>query len=197
MPYAYLHEALSQQLGEGYDSQKIREGLSITYKGETVLNEVENQIKSIVTNSPLQGFMSEHREELVVAMRNESDRQVIIMALVAARYPFCYQMLCAFANQLRLQDTVSTALMKRVIGNVYGLNVKIDKAFHSALSTLVETGMVVKEKEGVYSAALPHAINHRIARALWEESFYINNPLWSRENTDDLIFEPYFRYITN
>lgn len=197
IPIDALHNAFSLYIRGYYDRQIVKEQLAITYQGQTALKEVESQINSIVTNSPMDSFIKEHTSEILAALNSGSDREVVLVALIAARYPFCYQLLCAFASQFRLQDEVNTALMKRIIGNTYGLNVKIDKAFHSVLSSMVEANMITKIKDGLYGVSPTHKASYDITNEMWRESFYVNNPLWNRENTEDLIFEPYFRFIDN
>lgn len=190
-----LYLAFTLYLDEGYDQQRVIEMLSLTYNGETSRNEVEYQLRSIVTCSPIKEYIDSHREELVRAMKNEVDRQVILCAITTARYPFCYNILWAFATQFRLQDEVNTALMKRVIGNMYGMNIKMDKAYHSGLSCMVEAKMIDKVKEGVYQAAPVHVCTSKIAYDIWVESFFQNSPNFPRENEFDLIFEPFMKYV--
>ena len=39
------------------------------------------------------------------------------------------------------------------------------------------------------------SFQYAVTLDLWKESFFINEPLYNREEQDEILFEPYFKYI--
>lgn len=195
LPLDVMAEALRMCLEDCWDDQSLRETLQTEYEGENRIKKAIAELKTTVARSVMMPILQENKDAVLKALKNKNDRNVILTAIVNARSPFCYDVTTALASQFRLQDEINTDLLTRLIGKKYGYNKSILNTLYRVVPQLIEGGMIVRPKTGLFQPAPAIHITYDITKTLWRESFYVNNPLWNRNNTEDLIFEPYFRYI--
>ena len=63
-----------------------------------------------------------------------------------------------------------------------------------AIPQMVEAELFARIKPGLYEFTEPQRPAHAITLAIWKESYYVNEPLVSRED-EEYVFHPYFRFI--
>ena len=194
MPLDILHIALEQELQCIDDASRIEELLRSEYQGENRIKKAFNQIKSTIKSNPLKGYLDEHRDEILNALKSKTDRNLILTAVTAARYSFCYDVLVAFGKQFRLQDMVNSDVLCRLIGVKYGANKSVNNTLYYIIPQLAEAQMFSRPAPGEYTYLDPQQPGHKITLEIWKESYYVNEQLVSRDG-DDYIFHPYFRFI--
>lgn len=99
------------------------------------------------------------------------------------------------AKQFRLQDEINTDLILRMLGAKYGANKSVYNVQINAVAQMLEAKLIKRAKVGVYEFGEPQKPLHKVTEDLWRESYFINEPLANREDTESVIFEPYFRYL--
>lgn len=196
LPLDVVADALRMFLNDAWNEQELKEALSTEYTGENRIRKAIQEIERTIPRSQLHNFLLANKTEILEALNTKDDRNIILIALINARSPFCYEVACALASQFRLQDEVTTELLSRLVGKKYGYNKSVLNALYRAVPQLAEAGLVLRPKVGVYQEAEKKTPIHEITRTIWRESFYANNPLWSREYTEDLLFEPYFKFLS-
>lgn len=194
MPLDILQVALEQELQGINDDSRIEELLRTEYQGENRLKKASRQIRTTIKMNPMHDYLIEHSEEVLAALKVKADRNLILSAIVAARYPFCFDVLVAMGKQFRLQDVVSSDVLKRLIGAKYGANKSCENTLYCAVPQMVEAQLFSRPIAGEYAYAEPQAPTHKITWELWKESYYANEPLTSRDD-DGYLFHPYFRFI--
>ena len=196
IPLDILYDALKMHLTEGIDDQRLKELAKLRFQGESGIWRTTNHIKAVLNDENIAPFLQLHKDKLLTAIET-TDRNIILLAIINAHFPFQYFIFTTLAAQFRLQDEVNRQLLSRLIGTKYTFNMASEKAMKVVLQHMIEAEVLQRIQLGVYAPTEPVVTKNAITADIWRESFFINNPLWNRENTDDLIFEPYFRYIAN
>ena len=137
----------------------------------------------------------ERKDEVLAAVKSEPDRNLILSALIVARYPFCYDLFCLLAKQFRLQDCINTDLILRMVGAKYGANKSVYNVQINAVAQMLEAKLLNRVKVGVYEFAEAQKPAHKVTFDVWRESYYVNEPLANREDEESLLYEPYFKYV--
>ena len=106
-----------------------------------------------------------------------------------------YDTYCLMAKQFRLQDEINRDLLIRMLGIKYGANKSVQNVQINVTAQMVECDLINRAKMGVYTYAEPQKPMYPITLRVWQESYFINEPLANREDEDSLMFEPFFRYI--
>lgn len=194
MPLDILYLAVEQELRGIDDYDKIDETIRAQFQGENRAINTLKQIRSTVRNSPIHDFLIEHKDELLLAMKNKTDRNLILTAITSARFSFFYHVLGILGKQFRIQDDVSIDLLKRLVAVKYGSNKSVENKLYIALPQMVEACLFSRPKVGLYVFSEPLPAEHKITFALWKECYFANEPLANRES-EDYIFHPYFRFI--
>lgn len=196
IPLFVLKEALLAFISDGtVDVNNIKQMLQADYAGENRIKKTYNQVNSVITNSPLTPFIQEHGAQLADAVKSATDQPLILTALICGRYHFCYQVAKILAKQFRQQDIVSSQLLDKLISEIYGYNKSTQNSRNCAVPQLIEAGLIARPQPAMYEAVDPIAPVNQVTIDLWKEAFFANEPLFNRENEEDLFFEPFFRYI--
>lgn len=153
------------------------------------------QVKTTLADNQLVELSKERKDEVLAALRSPADKNLILSAVIVARYPFCYDLFCMLAKQFRLQDEINTDLILRMLGAKYGANKSVYNVQINAVAQMLEAKLLKRVKVGVYEFGEPQKPLHKVTKDLWRESYFINEPLANREDTESVIFEPYFRYL--
>ena len=197
IPLHILEIALSDFLHDRFDENYIKELLQSEYAGKNRVNKALGQIKSVITKNQLTPFLINNKQSLLIALNNKTDKNIILTALICGRYPFCYNVLITMGKLFRVQDTVSSDLIQRQIGQKYGNNKSCLNSLYCAIPQMIDTNMFARPQARSYEITEPQIITHNITWQIWKECFYVNNPIYNRDDTESLSFEPFFRFIKN
>ena len=197
IPLHILDIALSDFLHDRFDENYIKELLQSEYAGKNRVNKALGQIKSVITKNQLTPFLINNKQSLLIALNNKTDKNIILTALICGRYPFCYNVLITMGKLFRVQDTVSSDLIQRQIGQKYGNNKSCLNSLYCAIPQMIDTNMFARPKPSAYEISEPQMITHKVTWKIWKECFYVNNPIYNRDDTESLSFEPFFRFIKN
>ncbi len=195
IPMDILLEAFKAELKDDLDLERISELINTEYAGENRQKKGFNQVKTTLTDNALVVYCKGRKDEVISALQSPADRNLILSAVIAARYPFCYDLFCVLAKQFRLQDEVNKNLILRMIAAKYGANKSVYNVQINAVAQMLEACLITRAKVGVYMFAQPQKPAHSITYDVWRESYFINEPLVSREDAEGVTFEPYFRYL--
>ena len=195
IPMDILLEALRAELNDEQDLERLSQLINTEYAGENRQKKGFRQVKTTLAGNPLVSFAKEHKDEVLAALKSVPDRNLILSALMVARYPVCYDTYCLMAKQFRLQDEISRDLIIRMLGAKYGANKSVKNVQINVTAQMLECELIKRDKMGVYAYAEPQKPMHKVTYELWRESYFVNEPLANREDTDSVLFEPFFRYI--
>ena len=195
IPLDILLQAIQAVLEDKLDEERLVELIATEYAGENRQRKGVHQIRTTIINNPILEYCKEHKVEVLSAIKSESDRNLILSAVIVARYPFCFDLFGILANQFRLQDEINTDLILRLLGAKYGANKSVYNVQINAVAQMLEAGLIQRKTVGVYTFPGALKANHKITYEIWKESYYINVPLANRDDSECIFFEPYFRYI--
>ena len=195
IPMDILLEAFRAELNDEQDLERLSQLVNTEYAGENRQKKGFRQVKTTLAGNMLVPLAKEHKAEVLTALKSVPDRNLILSALMVARYPVCYDTYCLMAKQFRLQDEINRDLIVRMLGAKYGANKSVQNVQINVVAQMLECELIQRSKVGVYAYAEPQKPVHPITLRLWQESYFINEPLANREDTESVMFEPYFRYI--
>lgn len=153
---------------------------------------VTKELTKVVEKNAIIPFLMEHKEQVLNAMQYKADRAIIVAALYNSAFPFSYEEVCILGKYFHVQDQVSRKLLEEKISEIYGFNKAISNAIDYSIPTLVEAGFIERPTTGIYTRPSLNATTE-IALATYNESFFLNNPLLSRNNDYDE--SPYFEFV--
>lgn len=195
IPMDILLEALRAELNEEQDLERLSQLVNTEYAGENRQKKGFRQVKTTLAGNPLVSFAKERKDEVMAALKSVPDRNLILSAVMVARYPVCYDTYCLMAKQFRLQDEISRDLIIRMLGTKYGANKSVQNVQINVTAQMVECGLIKRDKMGVYAYAEPQRPLYPITHQMWQESYFLNEPLANREDTESVLFEPFFKYL--
>jgi len=195
IPMDILLEAFRAELNGEQDLERLSQLVNTEYAGENRQKKGFRQVKTTLAENPVVSFAKERKEEVLAALKSTPDKNLILSALMVGRYPVCYDTYCLMAKQFRLQDEISRDLIIRMLGTKYGANKSVQNVQINVVAQMLECELIRRDKLGVYAYAEPQKPLHKVTYAIWQEGYFVNEPLASREDSDGLMFEPYFRYI--
>ncbi len=195
IPMDILLEAFKAELKDDLDLERISELINTEYAGENRQKKGFNQVKTTLTDNALVVYCKGRKDEVISALQSPADRNLILSAVIAARYPFYYDLFCVLAKQFRLQDEVNKNLILRMIAAKYGANKSVYNVQINAVAQMLEACLITRAKVGVYMFAQPQKPAHSITYDVWRESYFINERLVNKEDAESVMFEPYFRYL--
>lgn len=195
IPMDILLEAFRAELNDEQDLERLSQLINTEYAGENRQKKGFRQVKTTLSDNPIVAMCRERKDEVIAALKSEPDRNLILSALVVARYPFCYDLFCLLAKQFRLQDYINTDLILRMLGTKYGANKSVYNVQINAVAQMLEAKLINRVKVGVYEFAEAKKPVHKVSLDVWKESYFVNEPLANREDEESLLYEPFFKYV--
>lgn len=195
IPLDIMTLALERMLRGENDEAYIEELLFAQFQSHDRARKTRSAIFGILERGPMTDYLMRHAPSLLAALKSPNDRSLILIALCCARYGFCYDIAVTMSNQFRVNETVSREMLDKRISAKYGLNKSVRNATDCAVPQMVEAGLLRRIKPGIYESVPPMSFQYAVTLDLWKESFFINEPLYNREEQDEILFEPYFKYI--
>ena len=193
IPLDALHIALTCYLTDSYDENYILEQLKLEFKGENRIKKSLRIINKIVRKNPLNNFILENRDELLLAMRRKEDRNSILITLLNTSFPFSFEVFCFFGKYLSVQEIINTATISKSISNLYGGNRATEIGLYSVIPMFIEAGILNRPKTGLYELNKNFYVNSKIASAIFLESFKLNQNIDSIQ--DYQLQNPYFKLL--
>ena len=175
-----------------YNKDFARSLAEIEFQGENRLNKAVRELSKVVEKNKLIPFLTEHKSEIIEALQYRGDKALIIAALYNSAFPFSYEETCILGKYLHVQDQVSRNLLKEKLSEIYGYNKNLSNAIDYSMPTLVEAGFILRPDAGIYQKA-SISLSSEIAAKVYTESFFINNPLLSRDSYYEE--SPYFEFV--
>lgn len=137
----------------------------------------------------------QNKTKILAALKIPFEANVIAISLINVRFPFCYYFTALLAKYMRLETELSRDTINKLVGKDYPLNGTCKKAIRVSLTQLIDMGVIKRIKIGLYAWNEPISVKNKITAKLWAESFFINNQLLDRTDTELQLFDPYFLYI--
>ncbi|WP_332029434.1 hypothetical protein [Kaistella sp.] len=193
IPLEILAVALHGYLTSNYNENYMLEQLRLEFKGENRIRKALRIIGKIITDNPMQKMLQEKNEEILLALKKKDDRNLILISLLNAAFPFSFHVLQIFGKYLAVQEMVSTETVLRTLSASYGGNRATENGLYSVVPMFIQAGLLRRPKIGLYVLNESFTPGSDIAAKLFEESFVSVNRITDLHERS--VMDPYFIYI--
>jgi hypothetical protein len=193
IPLYVLAAALESFLNETYSNEYVLEQLRLEYDGENRLKKALRIVNRIIPKNPMVDVVLEHKESLNNILKRKTDRDLILIALLNAAFPFSFDVLKAFGKFFAVQDVINADTVKKSISNIYGGNRATENGIYSVVPMFLEAGFFERPKSGIYQFNTAMNISSPIAKEIYELSYKRN--VGSDELLDYQLMDPYFMFV--
>ena len=193
IPLDTLYAALESFLNGSYSNEYILEQLRLEFNGENRLKKALRIVNKIIQKNPLNDFLLLNAGEIKNAIKKKTDRDIILISLLNAAFPFSFYVLKTFGKYFAVQDIINTETIKKPISNIYGGNRAMENGLYSVVPMFIEAGFFTRPKAGVYELKNKLHISSAITRQIYIESYKTNNNLDAIH--EHQMREPYFMFI--
>lgn len=192
IPITTLELALKAVLDGQYDEAYAEELMRMDYRGENRINKAVKIVSKLTRLNPLMPYLMENAEKVKLALKNEDDKALILIALVNASYEFCYDVTTTLGKYFHAQKEVGTSLIVSKLSSKYGTNRSLPNGLYCILPMLLEAGFLLRPQVGIYQIKRldPQTI---IALEIYKRSFFQNNPMLTETYQCENHF--YFEFI--
>jgi hypothetical protein len=126
---------------------------------------------------------------------SQSDKQVLILCLVAITFPITYDLLISLGSAFKVQHQINRALINSKLSAVYGSNRTLDIAIDSIIPMVIELGTIKRTRISIYEIEE----NKTIKNPLISELFIYTDIKLSGSKTilfEDLQVRPWYMYYS-
>jgi hypothetical protein len=195
IPLYTLYASLDAHLNGHYSNDYVLEQLRLEFEGENRLKKALRIVNKIIKNSPLKSFIEVNRDEIKAALKRKTDRDIILIALLNAAFPFSFDVLKIYGKYFAVQELINADTIKKAISNIYGGNRATENGIYSVVPMFLEAGFFSRPKQGIYEFKESLPISNKLTYEIYVESFKLNN---KTENLQDYeLLDPYFNFIAN
>jgi hypothetical protein len=193
IPLDTLYAGLESYLNDNYSVDYMVEQLRLEFKGENRIRKSVEIVNKVIFHNPLTSFVSQNKEQIKQAIKKKHDRSIILIALVNSAFPFSYDTLQFLGKYLSVQDLVNRETIKKSLANIYGGNRATDNAIDSVVPMLIEAGLIIRPKPGVYQRNMPMLTTSAITREIYLKSYKTHNAL--EDIQEYQLRDPYFLFM--
>ena len=137
IPLDTLHAALEAFLNDAYSNDYVLEQLRLEYSGENRLKKALRIVNKIIINNPEVDFINENKQIILKALRNKTDRNIILISLLNIAFPFSFDVLHTFTKFFNVQSVINSETVKKSISNVYGGNRATENGIYSVVPMFI------------------------------------------------------------
>lgn len=193
IPLDTLYAALESFLNGSYSNEYILEQLRLEFNGENRLKKALRIVNKIIQKNPLNDFLLLNAGEIKNAIKKKTDRDIILISLLNAAFPFSFDVLKTFGKYFAVQDILNTETIKKPISNIYGGNRAMENGLYSVVPMFIEADIFQRPKQGIYELRNKLAYSAAITEQLYIESFKVNNSIEDIQDFQKM--DPYFIFL--
>jgi hypothetical protein len=189
IPLSILETALFTLLNDEYSEDYILELLRTEFTGENRIKKALRIVNKIVLNNPLKDFLLENKNQLLIALRIRTDKNVILISLLNSAYSFSHFTLETLGKLFSAQSLINKESLNRHIGKQFGSNRGTENALYSVIPMFLDADLFSRPKIGYYEFQSAVIIQNPITYQLYRESNIIIQRSMANENS------PYFLFV--
>lgn len=194
IPLSILETSLISYLNGTYSTDYVTEQLSIEFEGVNRVKKTRIMVNHIIANNPVKDYLLSNKSFLENALKLKQDRNVILISLLNAAYPFSFNALQILGKLFSAQDYISRDAFVREMSKHYGGNRTTLNAADSVIPMFLEAGFISRPKRSIYAGQDPVQVSTSIAYDIYLESFKTNNSI--TELQDYQLLDPYFIFVS-
>lgn len=192
IPISILEMAIVATLNEECSPEYFAELARTEYEGENRIKKAVSVINRLTVRNPLLPYLKEHKEGVLIALRNNGDKPLILSSVINSAYSFGYDTASTLGKYFHVQDQVTRDFIVAKMSAKYGSNRSLENALSCVLPMFIEAGILVRPKVGFYEIK---KVEHYTETGLniYRKSFFINNPTFFE--SDNCNTYPYFEFL--
>jgi hypothetical protein len=194
IPLDTIEVTLRSFLNDNYSNEYILEQLGLEFSGDNRLKKALRIVNKIVDKNPMRDWLYQQKKMLITALKRKEDRNIILIALLNATYPFSFDLLSILGKYFGVQEIVSRGAFRKNISGIYGSNRATENAIDSVIPMFLEASLFQRPRPGFYQFAKPMEIHHPITKELYAKSYIVNKGI--KRDSDIQWMEPYFLFIS-
>ena len=191
IPIHILELALCAALQDDASSEYFSELVATEYKGENRIKKAVSVVNKLTIRNPLFGYLHEHADAVLAAMKNKHDRPLLFGAVICAAYPFGFDTLSIMGKYFHVQQQVNTNLITQRMASKYGSNRSLPNALYCVLPMFIEAGLLNRPVAGIYEANRQERYSD-FTLTHYRKAFVINNPTYTMD--DDIDGNSFFEF---
>ena len=192
IPISILEMALLAALDGQATSEYFIELAQTEYEGENRIKKALSVMNRLTIKNPLMPFMIENAEAVRTALRNKSDRSLVLSAVINSAYNFAYDVTSTMGKYFHVQEQITTGLVQGKLAAKYGSNRSLPNAMNCVLPMLIEAGVIVRPKVGFYEAIRVEKYTD-FGLEVYKRAFVLNNPTMTLDQ--DFMSYPFFEFV--
>lgn len=194
IPLDTLDIALKSYLNGNYSNEYIQEQLSLSFEGENRIKKALRIVNKIIPKNPIIETINKNKDTLEPVLKRKTDRNIILIALLNAAFPFSFEVLQVFGKFFGVQEIINADSIKKNISAIYGSNRATENGIYSVVPMFLEAGLFNRSANGIYEFIEPIIPTSKITSLIFEESYkHINN---LEELPEYKKADPYFIFIS-
>ncbi|WP_340113655.1 hypothetical protein [Maribellus mangrovi] len=193
IPLDTLYAVLESYLDDNYSDEYIIEQLRLHFDGENRLKKSLRIVKKIVSNNPLSDFILSNKEQVKVAIKKKTDRNLILIALLSSSFVFSYDVISILGKLFKVQNAVNREALTREASRIYGGNRALPNAIDSVIPMYLEAELFTRPQPGLYQWESGLTATTEITKQIYYESFKVVNS--TDEVLDFHLSDPYFLFV--
>lgn len=193
IPLDTLHIALESYLDDNFSNDYVLEQLRLEFDGQNRLKKALRIVNKVIQKNPLNDLLLENTDQIKIAIKKKSDRDIILIALLNSVFPFSFDVLHTFGKFFAVQDVVNTEIIKKSISNRYGGNRATENGLYSVIPMFIEANFFKRPKTGIYEWTGGVCSSNTITKKIYQNSFLVNHSMVGE--LDNHLRDPYFKFI--
>lgn len=166
IPFQLMDKYLRNFIQTGaVDRSALKEDMALVYEGKNRADKGAQFAWRVLTHDTVSlDYIRKAIGNEKYANLKSTDRAVLILVLLSNAYPIFYDTIAILSKVYRVQDLVSRSYVAQKIGDLYGSNRTLDIALDAIFPMLVDLGVLIRVKKGVYQAvAGVEVVDERVA----------------------------------
>jgi len=176
-----------------YSNEYVTEQLSLEYNGLNRIKKALRVVNRIIINNPIIDLLINNEATLRNVLKRKNERNVILISLLNAAFPFSFDTLSTFGKYFSVQEYVNAETIKKDISRIYGGNRATENGLYSVIPMFLEADYFSRPKQGLYQCAEGIAVLSSLTKDIYNASFNYCTIAITDAEVDSM--NPYFVFV--
>jgi len=151
VPFKVLNNGIIRLLDSGELSlEELKKDMREYTKGENRVKKASKYAFQILSRPEIMKTIKTKFNRESYNLLSHSDRQALIICLVALTFPITYDMLISISAAFKVQPQINRALINSKTSALYGSNRTLDIAIDALIPMIIELGTIRRVKVSIY-----------------------------------------------
>lgn len=180
-------------LDDQYSNEYVTEQISLEYNGPNRIKKALRIVNRIIINNPIIELLLNNQDTLKNVLRRKNERNVILISLLNAAFPFSFDTLSTFGKYFSVQKFVNAETIKKDISRIYGGNRATENGLYSVIPMFLEADFFSRPKQGLYHFDQEIPVLSSLTKEIYNASFNYCTVAITDAEVDSM--NPYFVFV--